>query len=318
MVLSRRSREVFTSRGYSIHVVGAPRAPFSDAYHSLLREPWPVTLAAVAAVYLAANALFALAYLLVGGVEGVRPGSFSDAFFFSVETMGTIGYGAMNPRGAAANALMVAESLVSLLVTAGSTGLVFAKLSRSTARLNFSREATVSPMNGAPTLAFRLGNERSNLIVDVSVRVSLTRTERTAEGSTFYRMYDLALARDRAPSLARSFTIFHVIDAASPLYGSTPASLAAEEAELQVAVLGLDDVTMQPVHALHRYDASEILYGARHVDILDDRGEALILDMTRFHHTEPTAPAEGFPYPATDEGQGKGAPQGRPIREPTP
>jgi inward rectifier potassium channel len=165
-----------------IRVIGASRTPLSDFYHALLRLRWPATIGAISGAFLAINALFALAYLLTGGIAHARPGSFADAFYFSVQTMGTIGYGAMFPESAAANTLVVAEAIASLTMTALATGLVFAKFSRPTARIVFSKRAVISPMNGAPTLMLRVGNERGNRIVDVAIRASISRTERTAEG----------------------------------------------------------------------------------------------------------------------------------------
>ncbi|MFZ1908414.1 MAG: ion channel [Burkholderiales bacterium] len=210
---------------YEIRVVGQRPTPLRDFYHALLRLPWWATIAAISSAFLAANAVFALAYLLVGGVEHAAPGSFRDAFFFSVQTMGTIGYGAMYPGATAANAVVVIEAIVSLLLSAISTGIVFAKLSRSTARCAFTRQAVISPVDGVPTLMFRLGNERGNQIVDAKIRVVLYRTERTIEGKTFYRPFDLYLARDYTLSLSRSWNVLHSIDDSSPLRGETPASL---------------------------------------------------------------------------------------------
>lgn len=275
---------------YEIIVVGARRAPLNDFYHALLRWSWAATFALVSAVWLAANASFALAYLAIGGVGGVkgREGDFADAFFFSIQTMGTIGYGAMYPESTAANLLVVAESLVGLILTAMATGLVFAKFSRSTARVVFSRQATVSPVNGVPTLAIRIGNARSNRIVDTQIRVALARTETTTEGRIFYRNLDLTLVRERLLTLSRSWSVMHTIDESSPLHGVDAARFAAEECELQVMVTGLDETTMQPVHALHTWFAADVLWGHRHVDVLSTRPDGnLVLDLRKFHETEP-------------------------------
>jgi inward rectifier potassium channel len=284
---------------YEIRVVGQPRAPLRDFYHALLRLPWWATIAAISGAFLAANAVFALAYVVVGGVEHAAHGSFADAFFFSVQTMGTIGYGAMYPGSTAANVVVVVESIVSLLLTAISTGIVFAKLSRSTARCAFTRHAVISPFEGVPTLMFRLGNERGNRIVNAKIRVVLIRTERTSEGKTFYRQLELRLVRDKALSLSRSWNVLHPIDDSSPLRGEVPASLIAKEIELQVLMIGLDDITMQTVHAGHRYFAKDILWGARLADVLSETPDGhIVLDLRRFHDVEPTVPTPGFPYPA--------------------
>src|SRR6185369_7767183 len=236
---------------YTIRVIGDRPMPVRDFYHALLRGSWWVTIAVISGAFLAANALFALGYMASGGIAHAAARSFGDAFFFSVQTMGTIGYGALYPESALANALVVAESITGLTLTALGTGLVFAKFSRSTARLQFTREAVISPMNGVPTLMFRLGNERGNQIVDVQITAVMVRTERTAEGRSFYRMIDLKLSRGRALSLSRSWSVMHVIDADSPLAGRTPEAVAAEETEIGIMVVGLDDITMQPIHASH-------------------------------------------------------------------
>jgi inward rectifier potassium channel len=283
---------------YVIRVVGDGSSTLRDFYHGLLRGPWWVTIAAISGTFLVANAVFALAYLATGGVAHAARWSFSDAFFFSVQTMGTIGYGALYPETPAANALVVAESLASLTLTALATGLVFAKFSRPTTRLLFSREVVISPMNGVPTLMFRLSNQRGNQIVDALIRVVIVRKEQTADSGTFYRMVDLRLARERALSLSRSWNVLHPIDADSPLLGATPESMAAEEVELGVMVIGLDGTSMQPIHASHQYYPPQILWGARHADILSDTADGnMLLDLRKFHDVEPTKPTDAFPYP---------------------
>jgi inward rectifier potassium channel len=281
---------------YEIRVVGAERTPLRDFYHALLQLQWPATMAFIAAVYTAANALFAVLYFVVGGIEHVPPGSFLDAFYFSVQTMGTIGYGYMYPATHAANALVVIESTVSLVLTALATGLVFAKFSRPTARLMFSNRVTLSPMNGVPTLSFRLGNRRKNRILEAQIRLAMLRTERTAEGKEFYRTTDLKLTRDRL-SLQRSWQVMHVVDETSPLFKDTPDTLLEEGVEFIVSVSGLDDTWMQTVHAQHRYSAHQVAWGYRLVDILSEEGTVLTLDLNKFHDIEPAEPLPSFPYP---------------------
>ena len=283
---------------YEIRVIGHRRTPLRDFYHALLHLPWWATIAAISGAFLATNALFAVAFLVLGGISHAMPDSFGDAFFFSVQTMGTIGYGAMYPESTAANVLVVLESIASLLLTAISTGLVFAKFSRSTSRFVFSRRAVITPLNGVPTLMFRLGNERSNQLVNAEIRLVMVRTERLPEGGTFYRMLDLKPSRERALSLSRSWNVLHAIDGASPLAGETPASIAEKEVELQVMVIGLDDITMQTVHTTHRYFAKDIVWGARMVDVLTETPDGhLQLDLRLFHEIEPSAPTSDFPYP---------------------
>ncbi len=283
---------------YQIHVIGEHPRPLMDFYHGLMRLSWTATLFVVACAFTLTNALFALGFLATGGIAH-SDGTFADAFFFSVQTMGTIGYGAMFPASRAANELVVLESIVSLILTALTTGLVFAKFSRPTARVVFTKEAVISPVNGVPMLMLRLGNERGNQIVDASIRAVMLRTEQLAEGGSFYRMVDLKLTRDHALSLNRSWSVMHPIDEKSPLFGETPETFVEKNVEVQVMLVGLDDTSMQIIHASHRYFSRQILWGRRHVDVLTELDDgAMQLDLRRFHTVEPSVPTREFPYPS--------------------
>jgi inward rectifier potassium channel len=285
-----------------VTVVGAPRQTLRDVYYLFLRASWTLAIAFIVVTYLGINAVFAAAYLALGGVANMHGRSFWDAFCFSVQTMGTIGYGSMYPTSVAANVVMITESVVSLLVTAVATGLVFAKFSRSSARVVFSKHAVIGPMDGVPTLMLRVGNERGNAILEATIRVAMMRTEHLKEGGIFYRMTDLELTRDRSPAMARSWTVLHPIDESSPLRGMTPESMVKDELEILVNLVGTDDTSLQPVHARRRYLDREILWGARHADVLSEGDDGnLILDVRRFHEVLPTDPIEGFPYPAPPE-----------------
>lgn len=263
--------------------VGIGRTPFADAYHAYLRAPWWLSIGAIVVAYLALNVGFGAVYWATGGVEGAS-GSFLDAFFFSVQTMGTIGYGTMHPVTTLANGLVTVEAVLGLLVTAISTGLVFARISQPRARIAFSERVSIAPMDGVPTLQLRVGNQRSNLVMNTHITVGLVRTEVTAEGVTFYRMYDLALVRERAATLTRTWTVLHRITPDSPLWGATAASLEACEAELQVTVMGTDDTTLQPVHAGIRYHHDDVAFGMRPADVLSELPDGRIrVDLRQFH-----------------------------------
>jgi inward rectifier potassium channel len=291
--------EVYRGEGYEVRVIGGRRGGWRDAYHWFLGVPWWAALAVIAAAYLSLNALFALLYLLVGGIANAAPGSFPDAFFFSVQTMGTIGYGTMFPATRAANALVVAESVIGLMVIAIATGLVFARFSQTRARVAFSSRVAVTPIDGVPHLMIRVGNERRrNNIVDATFRLTVMRTTRTAEGTTIYRTVDLPLVRERAPALQRSWMVLHRMEPGSPLAGETPGSLAAADAELTLAVAGIDDTSLQPVHARHTWLAPSVVFGARLADVVSETPEGITLDLRRFHDLVPTAPTRAFPYPA--------------------
>jgi inward rectifier potassium channel len=274
-----------------------------DLYHVFLRAHWWAALGALVAVFLLVNLAFGAVYAAVGGVANARPGSLADGFFFSVQTMATIGYGGMTPATPLTNALVVVEAVVGLLVTALSTGLVFAKFTVPDGRIRFARHALLAPVDGVPTLQLRVGNERGNAVVEAVFHVTLVRTERTAEGHVFYRNLDLRLARHRATSLYRSFQLLHPLGPDSPLAGLTPELAEAQELELHVAVTGTDETTVQPVFGRHRYLASDLRFGHRPADLLRTLPDGrLELDVRRFDDVEPTAPVPGFPYPRRPDG----------------
>jgi inward rectifier potassium channel len=296
--MRRKDRiEVVHADGYDMRVVGVPSAGLRDLYHWFLRVPWWGALAVITGGYLLLNAAFALVYLEVGGIAGARPGSFADAFFFSVETMGTIGYGTLYPATVAANVVMVVESIVGIVVVALATGLVFVRFSQTRARVVFSRQIAIGPYDGVPTVMVRIGNERRGRIVDAGFRLSITRTTRTEDEGVAYRTVDLALVRSRAPALSRSWTILHRIMEGSPLVGETPESLAAQDAELTLAVTGTDETSLQPVHAQHTWFHTNVLWGVRLADVLSETPDGdVLLDLRRFHDVVTARPIPGFPY----------------------
>jgi inward rectifier potassium channel len=269
--------------------IGLRNPWLSDLYHSLLTLPWWAFLLGLAFVYLGLNVLFATLYLRGdGAIANARPGAFSDAFFFSVETLSTIGYGQMSPATLYGNVVMTVEALFGLTLLAVVAGLVFARVSRPTARVIFSKVAVVTPYNGVPTLSFRLANERRNQILEAQVSVTLVRDERTPEGEWMRRFYDLQLARQRSPIFAMTFTVMHPIDPASPLWNATAASLTAEAAEIVVTVTGIDETLSQAVHARTSYLAHEVVWGHRFADVFTQTEDGrLAIDYRRFHDTEP-------------------------------
>jgi inward rectifier potassium channel len=263
-----------------------------DLYHWLLIISWPQFLGSVSLFYLTVNALFAFAYLLPGNqIINARPGSFSDAFFFSIQTLSTVGYGSLSPQGLFSQFLMTAEILVGFLLMAILTGLMFARFSRPTARIIFSQVAVVCPFQGIPTLMFRTANRRDNRILEAQIQVSLVRNESSQEGHQLRRFYDLKLLRSRTPIFALSWLVMHPIDAASPLSGETGESLAEIEAEIWVGLTGLDETFSQTIHARHSYNTDEILWDRRFVDIFSQTPDGRrYIDLERFHDVLPLEP----------------------------
>ncbi len=277
----------------TIRIVGLHRPRFGDGYHWMMRLSWPQFLLVWIGVYLGVISLFAGLYgLQPGGVTHARPGALLDDFFFSVQTLGTIGYGDMAPASIYANLLVTVEAFASLALTAVGTGLIFARVSRPTARVMFSRYATVTQRDGQPNLMVRAGNVRLNQLLEADVTVSLARNGRSLEGVEYRGFTDLKMMRAHSPLFGLTWTMMHVIDETSPLHGATRESLEAAQAELIIILSGVDDTFAQRVHARHSYLPHEIVWGPRHADIfLRDEKGGRYLDYGRFHALTDTAPA---------------------------
>jgi inward rectifier potassium channel len=275
-------------QGYTFWIVGENRTVLRDAYHTYLRLRWSASLALIALGLVIVNLVFATLYYTIGGVDGMHTGSFFECFVFSVQTLGTIGYGSMAPSSAAANAVMIVESVTSVIVIALATGLVFSKFARPTARVAFTKRAVITRHDGKPTLIFRVGNLRSNVIVEAQLRVGISLTTKTAEGETFYKLHDLPLVRDRMTGMRRGWTAMHVIDTSSPLHGMTPEDLSRAEVELEISLLGFDNVTMQTVHAIHAYTDRDIAFGMRFADTLRSLPNGdVVVDLRNFDRIVP-------------------------------
>lgn len=257
-----------------------------DLYHSLLSISWPLFLLLVFLFYLVVNLVFGMAYFAIpGGILSEAPLGFADAFFFSVQTLSTIGYGQMAPHGLAANFIVTFEVILGVMSLAVITGLVFAKFSRPTTRVLFSDVAVVTTFEGKPVFMFRMANERANEIVEASVTVSLWQKELTQEGKKYTRIHEMNFMRNKSQIFALTWTAMHVIDEKSPLYGRSPES--EHPFEIIVTLTGIDATFSQPVHTRHSYLSNEIIWNARFVDVLSDLPEGgRSIDLTKFHEVE--------------------------------
>ncbi len=274
---------------HQIMGMGAWYSYWRDPYHLLLTIPWCGFLVLIVLIYLATNTIFALAYLAGGDcVTNARPGSFLDLFFFSVQTLASIGYGAMYPKTTYANIIVTIEAIAGLMAIALMTGLAFARFSRPTARVLFSNVAVITPHEGMPTLMFRSANQRRNLILEAQMRVHLMRDDVTAEGLFIRRIYDLQLLRHQSPGFTLSWLAIHVIDESSPLYGMTAESLIQTNTTIVVSLSGLDETVAQVVYAHHNYSPSKILWNYRFVDIIHHTSDGnRYIDYSHFHDALP-------------------------------
>ncbi|MEO1132577.1 MAG: ion channel [Cyanobacteria bacterium J06639_1] len=265
------------------------RQYLGDLYHLLLTISWQGFLLLVLLLYLVGNVIFAGLYLLGGdSIANAEPGSFGDAFFFSVQTMASLGYGAMYPQTTYADMIVTLESLVGLLGMATGTGLMFARIARPTARVMFSRVAVIAQYDGVPTLMFRTANQRRNQIIEAQITVTLIRNERTREGIAMRRLYPLTLVRSQTPAFALPWMVMHPIDRNSPLFGLDQIDWIEREIVLVVGLTGLDETFSQTIHARHVYQPLDIIRDACFVDIMTSLPNGCrLIDYRLFHEFEP-------------------------------
>ena len=290
--MAKEPTQLGSTKGDSL-IRGAPTRAFEDLYHFLVTSSWPALIGLIAATFTVANLVFAIGYYLDGGIENMRTGSFADAFFFSVQTMATIGYGRMVPVSIFSNILVAIEALSGLVALALMTGLVFAKFSRPTARVRFSRYVVIGPRDGVTSLMIRMANMRADRIVEANIHAVFAREETTAEGDSIRRFYDLAMTRNVSSLFVLSWTAVHRIVEGSPLFGETRDSLADCQPQVIVSITGLDEVFSQTIHARYSYGLAEIIWGARFADVLvrhPDGSQAV--DYTHFDEVETLVPAK--------------------------
>lgn len=276
---------------FQVERVGLDTPIADDLYHLLRRTTWPRLLATIVLGWLATNAVFAALYLGLGdAITGARPGSFADAFYFSVQTISTIGYGGLSPATPAADAVVVLESVAGLLLTALSTGMIFAKFATPRAKVLWSRSAVICQHDGRRALMLRVGNARTSTIVEARMRLVLSLDGTTNEGRPFRHLHDLRLRREHTPLFSLTWTAIHFLDDDSPLAHLTAEQLMERNATIIASLQGTEEQLMQTVHARHLYNAPDLLFDREYVDILGVRDDGRrVIDYTKFHDTKPVA-----------------------------
>jgi len=271
---------------FNVHRKGT-RLRDTNIYLKLIDTTWPRFLLIVAAVFLAVNMAFAGIYLAIGinHLQGVESelSPFLNAFFFSVHTLTTVGYGNVYPKGVASNAISALEAATGLMVFALGTGLLYGRFSRPSARILFSDRALIAPYQDGTSLQFRVSNARDNTLMELTARVMLM-TVANSDGQLKRTFFELPLERRMIYFFPLTWTIVHPIDSDSPLYGKTAQDLAQSTAEILILLQGFDDTFSQTVHAQYSYRHDELLWGAKfqpafHVDPKGD----LVLDLNRIH-----------------------------------
>ena len=275
--------------GREIETRGLAGGFWTDLYHRSMTVSWPTFFATAAAIFVLLNAVYACLYWLgndaIANVAANGPLGF---FYFSVETLATVGYGDMHPQTNYGHLIATVEIFTGMSFLAVMFGLIFSRFSRPRARFIFAKHPVVTVHEGRPTLMIRIANERNNTISQAMARLWLIRMETTAEGTRFRRYYELLLDRHEHPMFMLSWSIFHVVDEASPLYGVTPADLAAANAALALNVSGVDDNSAQYLYARRLYNHQDIRWNYRYRDItsFSEHG-TMVIDYTVFHEIMP-------------------------------
>jgi inward rectifier potassium channel len=263
---------------------GIGRAVFQDLFHYFMAVSWPQLFATFAGFFLTFDALFGFLYYLVPGcIANLNPPGFAGAFFFSVETLATVGYGDMHPQTIYGHSIAMIEVFVGLMSLAVITGLMFARFSRPRARFIFTKNLVVRPIDGRTTLIVRAANLRQNVVQDASARLYMLRDEVTQEGYSIRRVIDLPLIRSRHPMFVLGWTLMHAIDESSPLNGETAESLGISETSLVLGVTGTDESTGQMLTARAQYSHEDIRWNATFHDMIEEAPDgSLHLDYSKF------------------------------------
>jgi inward rectifier potassium channel len=277
---------------------GRKQTFFEDVYHVILAMTWWRFFAYASVGWVGINVVFAVLYAAAPGcISNAAPG-LEDAFYFSVQTLATIGYGEMSPATRYGHVVVAVEALVGTLGVALVTGVTFAKFARPTARVLFGAKVVVQLRDGVPHMVFRLANWRGNMVVEGHLRAFVLRRHTTREGEETRVPVELPLVRDRTALFALTWVPMHRIDPTSPFWGpDAPATLRQEQAQIYLSFGGIDETIGQPIHARHSYKLDDIVYNARFVDVLTIDSEGLrTVDYAEFHDIEVLGPAEDIPW----------------------
>jgi len=269
----------------NVKFIGMKGSLFRDFYYYALRVTWPTFLFMSVLAYLAINTCFATLYYLNGdAILNADPDSYIDAFIFSFQTSTTIGYGYLLPKSGYGHTVVMFDVFSGLLFVAVLTGLVFARFSRPSARVVFSENMLISKHKDQEILLFRVANGRRSYIVNAEVDITLVMKEEDESSLLDWRFHDLVLVRDHTPVFGMTWSIMHVIDDASPLFGLSAERMAELEIDLVVSIVGVEDVFAQTVHIRHSYSDSHILFNKKFVDaVTETKKGGRVIDFTRFN-----------------------------------
>ena len=274
---------------YEFRKRGVSRFDLRDPYHLAVAVTWLQFLATLLALYLSVNFVFATLYWLVpGSVANARLGSFADAFFFSIETLATVGYGEMYPATAYGRLVAGSEIVCGLAFTAILTGLTFVRFSRPRAKFIFAANPVVAMHKGEPTLMVRIGNGRATGLADARAQLNVLINETAEDGNVLHRVQELRLERAHIPIFPLFWTLMHVLDERSPLHGYDAARAIKASAQVFVLLEAHDPTVATTVHEIRNYAAQDIRFGMRYQDAVTTAADGTpVLDLTKIGALEP-------------------------------
>jgi inward rectifier potassium channel len=287
--MERKRRNITVRTGHFEFVkLNVEKFDLRDAYHLILTLSWPGFAAFVFCVYIAINLVFALLYLLgPNSIAEAAPGSFFDAFFFSVETLATVGYGHFYPLSLYGHIIATLEIMVGMFGLAVITGVIFVRFSRPTARIHFSKGAVICPFDGVPTLMLRVANLRHQAMMEAHFYMILVRSDMTIEGEEIRRFLPLKLTFDHLIAFPAVLTLRHRIDQTSPLYGMTAEDFERHDVRILVSIVAIDTVIPAPIESAGDYNHDQIEWGRRFVEIYhENKQHQWSVDYGRIDETE--------------------------------
>lgn len=278
---------------FNVHRLGERRSIFSDVFHSMIMMGWGKFFAILFLTFFVANIFFATIYMFCGveHMQGMIEHSFldeiSESFFFSTQTLTTLGYGRISPVGFWTSLFAAMESMLGLLLFAMATGILYGRFSHPEAKIIYSKNAVIAPFKGGRAFMMRLANARRNSLIEIEAMAILSRNELVEGGTMTRKFYTLPLQISKVTALVSSWTIVHQIDDRSPLFGSSAMELAATETEVMLQIKAYDETYSQTVYSRSSWTDDEMLFGAKFISAIStDEDGASILDLGKMDEYE--------------------------------
>ena len=273
--------------GRDVVTHGLPTHIWQDIYFYAMTWSWPAFFAAFIVFFITLNLLFACLFMLGDKAIGnLAPNNFLGAFFFSVETLATVGYGDMHPQTIYGHTVATVEIFIGMSGMALITGVMFARFSRPRSSVVFADHPVSHQVEGRRVLMIRMANARMNVISEASAHLRLIRDEFSPVTGHFRKIHDLRLEREQHPIFVLGWTVIHVIDDSSPLHQETTESLQASNAALILSIEGVDETTNQTQRARHYYPSQLIRWNHKYLDIFGaNDGPTQHIHYSKFHQS---------------------------------